>query len=58
MSDNSNPYTIRTENRDDNTRYIVSFHNGQNVYKETEVSAVLAGGLNDFSYKEFAKQMK
>lgn len=52
MFDNSNPYTIRTENWDGYIRHIVSFHDGQNIFRETEVSAEIAGELNDFIRRE------
>lgn len=38
MFDNSNPYTLRTEEVEGFTRYYVSFMDGQAVLRETEVS--------------------
>jgi RNA polymerase sigma-70 factor (ECF subfamily) len=38
MFDNTNPYTLRAEITDGITRYFVSFTDGQNIRRETEVS--------------------
>ncbi len=52
MFDNSNPYTIRMEKRDGEVHYMISFYDGQGDFRETEVSAEIAGELNVFVRKE------
>jgi len=38
MFDNNNPYTLRTEETEETTRYFASFDDGQGVLHEIEVS--------------------
>jgi len=38
MFDHTNPYILRTEMIEDNTRYFVSFIDGEGVHRESEVS--------------------
>jgi RNA polymerase sigma-70 factor (ECF subfamily) len=48
MFDNSNPYTLRTEERKGITRYLVSFKDGQAIAREIEVSATVYAAFFQF----------
>lgn len=52
MFDNSNPYTIRTERKDGEIHYIVSFYDGLGSFRETVVSEEIAEELNAFIRRE------
>ena len=50
MFDNNNPYTLRTKTIEGDTKYYVSFTDGQNINREVEVSQPV--------YSEFLRFVK
>ena len=50
MFDNTNPYTLRTENSGSEMRYYISFTDGQAIRREAEVSRLI--------YEEFQQFVK